>query len=132
MDGSLWVLVSRFVGKKTVDTLVDGVIHLNLMYSSGDIYDMSLLLGFFLVASDNSYAPYEIISIAENGIEQKDHNLRITSPMLLHDTAVIPATNVKALRSNILIQPAPHQEMNLLRMKETKERRNRKETIAAY
>lgn len=56
----------------------------------------------------------------------------ITSPMLLHDTAVIPATNVKALRSNILIQPAPHQEMNLLRMKETKERRNRKETIAAY
>lgn len=57
MDGSLWVLVSRFVEKKTVDTLVDGVIHLNLMYSSGDIYDMPLLLGFFLDASDNSYAP---------------------------------------------------------------------------
>jgi hypothetical protein len=43
--------------------------------------------------------------------------------MLLHDTVVIPATNVKALRSNILFQPAPRQEMNLFRMKETKERR---------
>ncbi len=52
--------------------------------------------------------------------------------MLLHDTVVIPATNVKALRSNILIQPAPHQEMNFLRMKEMKARRNRKETIAVY
>lgn len=126
------MLVSRFVEKKTVDTLVDGGKHMNLMYSAGDIYDMSILLGFFLEARDNSYARYETISTVENGIEQKDQNLRITSQMLLHDTAVIPATNVKALRSNILIQPAPHQEVNLLRKKETQERRNRKETIAAY
>jgi hypothetical protein len=69
----------------------------------GDMYDMSILLGFFLEARDNSYAQYGMISSAKNGIEQKDQNLRITSPMLLHDTAVIPATNVKALRSNILI-----------------------------
>ncbi len=42
------MLVSRFVKKKPVDTLVDGLIHLNLMYSLGGMYDMSILLGFFV------------------------------------------------------------------------------------
>ena len=38
---------SKFVAKKTaVDTLADGLIHLNLMYSLGDMYDMSILMGF--------------------------------------------------------------------------------------
>jgi hypothetical protein len=39
-----------------VDTMVDGLIHLNLMYSLGDMYDMFILLGFFLEAGVNSYA----------------------------------------------------------------------------
>ena len=99
----MWVLVQDLLRRNLWSTLVDGLIHLNLMYSLGVMYDMSILLGFFLKDRDNSYAKYEMISTAENGVEQKDQNLRITSPMLLHDTAVIQATNVNALRSNILI-----------------------------